>query len=196
MIITREQLKEITGVNYYDGAVLHNRFAYKFFKKQVNREGNIVAFVAPMEVTINLIDLEDSLNKDYIYSDNAINFIIEIPDISLFGGVCFQRLFNAQLGSLLCTKYLQTEGYVKGDDLMVKIDSDTAKKASVSIAGHKDGAVLIHTGINITAGAKAPEFAYSTNLTSEQAESFIKDAINIFYSLVHDVHVACSKVII
>jgi hypothetical protein len=196
MIITREQLKEITGAGFYDGAVLHNRFAYKFFKKQVNREGNIVAFVAPMEVTTNLIDLEDSLNKDYIYSDSAVNFIIEIPDISLFGGVCFQRLFNAQLGSLLCTKYLHTEGYVRGDDLMVKVDENIAKKASVSIAGCKDGAVLIHTGINITAGPKAPDFAYSTNLTPEQAELFMKDALNVFYVLAHDIHVACSKVII
>jgi hypothetical protein len=196
MIITREQLKEVTGCNYYDGAVLHDRFAYKFLKKQVNREGNIIAFIAPMEVTINLIDLEDSINKDYIYSDSAINFIIEIPDCSLFGGVCFQRLFNAQLGSLLCTKYIQKEGYVKGDDLMVRVDAETAKKASVSIAGEKNGAVLIHTGINITAGVKAPDFAYSTNLTPEQCESFMKDAINIFYALVHDVHVACSKVVI
>jgi len=196
MIITREQLKEITGVGFYDGAVLHNRFAYKFFKKHVNREGNIVAFIAPMEVTTNLIDLEDSLNNDYIYSDNAINFIIEIPDISLFGGVCFQRLFNAQLGSILCTKYLQAEGYVKGDDLMVKVGDNQAKKASVSIAGYKDGAVLIHTGINILAGPKAPNFAFSTNLTDEQATEFMEDALNVFHILAHDVHVACTKVII
>lgn len=195
MIITREQLKEVTGCNYYDGSVLKNRFAYRFFKKEVNREGNIVAFIAPMEVTTNLIDLEDSINSDYIYSDSAINFIIEIPDMNLFGGVCFQRLFNAQLGSLLCTKYLKTNGYVKGDDMMILVDG-VAKKTSVSIAAHLDNTVLIHTGVNINAGAKAPDFAYSTQLTEEQANEFMQDSINIFYNMIHDIYVATSKVCI
>ena len=193
MIITREQLKEVTGCNYYDGSVLKSRFAYKFFKKEVNRQGNIIAFTSPMEVTINLIDLEDSINKDYIYSDQAINFIMEIPDIDLFGGVCFQRLYNAQLGSLLCTKYLKRDGYVKGDDMMVIVDNEP-KKASVSIAAHTNNAVLIHTGINITAGSKAPNFAYSTELTTEQTDLFMQDAVNVFYNMIHDVFVSTSKV--
>lgn len=196
MIITRETLKEVSGCNYYDGSILHERFAYKFLKKEVSREGNIIAFIAPMEVTVNLVDLEDSINKDYIYSDSAINFLIEIPDCSLFGGVCFQRLFNAQLGSLLCTKYLQKEGYVKGDDMMIIDESGNQKKASVSIAAHTDNTVLIHTGININAGAKAPDFAYSTALSKEQADNFMQESINMFYGMIHDIHVAVSKVII
>jgi hypothetical protein len=196
MIITRETLKEVSGCNYYDGSILHERFAYKFLKKEVSREGNIIAFIAPMEVTVNLVDLEDSINKDYIYSDSAINFLIEIPDCSLFGGVCFQRLFNAQLGSLLCTKYLQKEGYVKGDDMMIIDESGNQKKASVSIAAHTDNTVLIHTGININAGAKAPDFAYSTALNKEQADNFMQESINMFYGMIHDIHVAVSKVII
>ena len=194
MIINREQLKNVTGCDYYDGAVLHDRFVYKFYKKQVRALGNIVAFVAPMEVTTNLIDLEDAINKDYIYSDSAVNLLIEIPNIDLFAGVCFQRLFNAQLGSLLCTKYLQGEGYVDGDDIMVK-DGDTYKKASVSIATRKNGAVMIHVGINIEAGTKAPDFAYSTRLTEESATAFMTDAINMFNAIAQDVFVATSKVI-
>lgn len=195
MIITREQLKEVAGENYYSGKIIHERFAYKFFKKEVSREGNIIAFIAPMTVTTNLIDLEDSMNNDYIFSDSAINFIIEIPDMNLFGGVCFQRLFNAQLGSLLCTKYLKTNGYVKGDDMMVLVD-EVPKKASVSIAANIDNTVLIHTGVNINAGTKAPDFAYSTNLTEEQAGEFMQDSINIFYNMIHDIYVATSKVCI
>jgi len=195
MIINREQLKNVTGCDYYDGSAIHSRFAYKAFKKQVSALGNILAFVAPMEVTTNLIDLEDAINNDYIYSDSAINFIIEIPSIDLFGGVCFQRLFNAQLGSLLCTKYLQKEGYVDGDDIMIIDESGEAKKASVSIAVEKNHAVLIHVGINIDAGSKAPDFAYSTNLTEEGANAFMADAINIFNNILQDVFVATTKVI-
>jgi len=54
---------------------------------------------------------------------------------------------------------------------------------------------LGHTGINIKAGAAAPVFAYSTNLTDEQSENFMNDCINVFYSLVEDLFVASAKTI-
>ena len=195
MIINREQLKEVFGEDLYGGVEIHDRFAYKFFKKEVNPLGNIVSFIAPMEVTANLIDLEDSLNKDYIYSDLAMNFIMEIPNKDIWGGVLFQRLLNAQVGSLLCSKYLNTEGFVDGDDIMVGSD-DSAKKASVSIAAEKNGAVLIHLGININAGERAPDFAYSTNLTEHQALEFMADVESIFNNILNDVFVATTKIVV
>ena len=195
MIINREQLKEVFGEDLYGGVEIHQRFSYKFFKKEVNPLGNIVSFIAPMEVTANLIDLEDSLNKDYIYSDLAMNFIMEIPNKDIWGGVLFQRLLNAQVGSLLCSKYLNTEGFVDGDDIMIGSD-DSAKKASVSIAAEKNGAVLIHLGININAGERAPDFAYSTNLTEHQALEFMADVEQIFYSILGDVWVATTKIVV
>jgi hypothetical protein len=195
MIITREQLKEVTGSDYYCGKAIHERFSYKFFKKDVNPLGNIVSFIAPMTVTDHLIDLEDSLNKDFIYSDSAMNFIMEIPNQKIWGGVLFQRLLNAQVGSLLCSKYLQTEGYVDGDDIMVKW-GDEHKKASVSIAAEKNGAVLIHLGINIDAGKRAPEFAFSTHLAEDVALEFMKEVEGIFYSILSDVFTATTKIII
>jgi hypothetical protein len=195
MIINRDQLKEVFGEDLYGGVQIHDRFAYKFFKKDVSPLGNIVSFIAPMEVTANLIDLEDSLNKDYIYSDLAMNFIMEIPNKDIWGGVLFQRLLNAQVGSLLCSKYLKTVGYVDGDDIMVG-DDFNAKKASVSIAAEKNGAVLIHLGININAGERAPSFAYSTNLTEHQALEFMADVEGIFNSILADVHVATTKIVV
>jgi len=213
MIITREQLKETTGVDYYDGSIIHERFAYKFFREQLNAVGNILAYVAPMEVTTNLIDLEDSLNKDFIYSESAMNFVMEIPRIDAFAGVAFQRLLNMQVGSLLCSKYLQKDGYVDGDDIMVftgEPEKETtnpetgekgvipaeAKKASVSIACEKSGAVLIHLGINIFAGEKAPKFAYSTELSEELALEFMTDVCTLFYKNVADIFLATAKVIV
>lgn len=195
MIINREQLKEVFGEDLYGGVQIHNRFAYKFFKKDISPLGNIVSFIAPMLVTDNLIDLEDSLNKDYIYSDLAMNFIMEIPNKDIWGGVLFQRLLNAQVGSLLCEKYLKTEGYVDGDDIMVGGDFN-AKKASVSIAAEKNGAVLIHLGININAGDRAPSFAYSTNLSEDQAYEFMADVEQIFHSILNDVFVATTKIVV
>jgi hypothetical protein len=125
----------------------------------------------------------------------AMNFIMEIPNKDIWGGVLFQRLLNAQVGSLLCSKYLNTEGFVDGDDIMVG-DEFNAKKASVSIAAEKNGAVLIHLGININAGSRAPDFAYSTNLTEHQALEFMADVAGIFYSILSDVFVATTKIVV
>jgi len=180
----------------YSGNEIHQRFAYSFFRDRVLPTGNIVAFRAPMQVTDNLIDLEDALNQDFIYSDDAINFLIELPGQNLYSGVCFQRLFMAQVGSLLCSQYLNDiEGYVDGDDIMIK-DGEEFKKASVSIACEVNGAALIHFGINIKAGDKAPSFAYSTNLDDENVEKFIKQVIEMFYSLTRDIFIATTKTIV
>jgi hypothetical protein len=196
MHITREQLKTITNEDYYSGAQIHSRFAYKFFRKDVNPLGNIVVFIAPMLVEAeNLIDLEDALANDFIYSDKAINFLMELPGYSIEAGVLFQRLFNTALGSLLASKYIPDAVHVDGDDIMVTVGVQEEKKASVSIAKLDNGAVLIHTGINIEAGDKAPSFAYSTKLNPEQAEEFIKEAINIFEFTVKDVFTATTKLI-
>ena len=195
MIINRDQLKEVTGSDYYCGKAIHDRFAYKFLKKDVNPLGNIVSFIAPMEVTDNLIDLEDSLNRDFIYSESAMNFIMEIPNKDIWGGVLFQRLLNAQVGSLLCSKYLNKPGYVDGDDIMIETQ-DGAKKASVSIAAEKNGAVLIHLGINIYAGERAPSFAYSTELVEDLAYEFMANVEGIFNTILADVFVATTKIIV
>src|SRR5574343_1905385 len=128
-------LKEVTN---YDGSFIHERFAYKYFRKEVMRTGNIVAFIGPMEVTANLIDLEDALEKDYIYSEKAINFCWEIPEIDTFGGVAFQRLFNTTIANILY-KFIKAPIEMKGDDIIVHKEhnqggiTQTKGKASVSI---------------------------------------------------------------
>jgi len=178
----------------YDGSLIHERFAYKFFRKNVSGTGDIVAFVAPMFVTTNLIDLEDSLSKDYIYSNKAVNFCWEIPNLCPFGAVAFQRLFNTSIASILFDIIGQPI-QVKGDDIMVVTEKDL-KKASVSITFSKDGVAIGHTGINIDAGEKAPSFAYSTNMTDEQAEQFMQRVIDLFYDVTKDIFVATTKVIV
>jgi hypothetical protein len=200
MVIDRKQLKVVTGSDIYDGSVIHNRFAYKFLRDKVQRTGDIVAFVAPMEVTDNLIDLEDSINNDFIYSENAINFIMEIPDICLFGGVAFQRLFNTHIGSFM-SRLLGMDVSVQGDDIFVReADNDdvklpNGKKASVSIATQVNNAVLIHTGVNINAGVRAPSFACSTFATPEEQQLIMEHGIALFHNMTKSMFKATTKVI-
>jgi hypothetical protein len=163
--------------------------------------GNIVSFIAPVEVTLNLIDLEDSLEKDYIFSESMVNFCWEIPNLDPFGAVCFQRLFNTAIANTLY-KIINKPIEMKGDDIMVHAEHNQGGivqqkgKASVSITYSKDNVAIGHTGVNITAGKSAPAFAFSTKLTPEQAEKFQKSVNEQFYQMVDNIFIATTKVIV
>lgn len=186
----------------YNGDLIHERFAYKYFRKEVSPFGNIVAFRAPMYVSDNLIDLEDTLAKDFIHSDDAVNFCWEIPNMCPLGAVSFQRLFNTTIASML-GQTINKPISMNGDDVMVKdtfIGSDDKKyeegKVSVSITYSKDNVALGHTGINVTAGKKAPGFAYSSNLSDEQADQLMNAVVSAFNMELKDQWIATTKIIV
>jgi hypothetical protein len=186
----------------YNGDLIHKRFAYRFFKKEVSPYGNIVAFIAPMYVTDNLIDLEDSLSKDYIYSDSAINFCWEIPNLCPVGAVAFQRLLNTNIAMML-SNILGKTAKIDGDDIMIveTFEGSDRKerqegKASVSITYSQNNVAIGHTGININAGNKAPGFAYSTNMTGVQAKVFMEAVCDFFNAEIEDMSIATTKVIV
>lgn len=187
----------------YNGDLIHKRFAYKFLRDTVYPIGDIVSFRAPMKVTDNLIDLEDSLQNDFIYSDDAVNFCWEIPNMCPTGAVAFQRYFNTNIAHILSAEFGFTSA-MKGDDIMILNDvvvenSDLPKifgKASVSITYSKDNVAIGHTGININAGNQAPDFAFSTKLTDEEVNRFIELVEDFFYSSVYDMIKATTKVIV
>ena len=189
----------ITDQTIYNGDFIHQRFAYKYFRDRTLPIGNIVSFVVPVEVTINLIDLEDSLENDYIYSDSMVNFCWEIPNLDPFGAVCFQRLFNTTIANIL-HKIINKPIEMKGDDIMVHSEFTQGGviqqkgKASVSITYSKDNIAIGHTGVNVVAGKKAPAFAYSTNLTPEQTVQFQNAVIDQFYTMVDNIFIATTKI--
>jgi hypothetical protein len=185
----------------YDGDFIHKRFAYEQFRKEVSPFGNVVAFRAPMYVKENLIDLEDTLTNDYIHSADSINFCWEIPNLCPFGAVSFQRLFNTSIAQILAG-IIEKDIVVDGDDLMVNdkfIGSDKTVhdqgKVSVSITYSKDNVALGHTGININAGDKAPGFAYSSDLTDHEAQTFMTRVVDLFNREVKDQWIATTKII-
>jgi hypothetical protein len=186
----------------YDGMLIHNRFAYKLLRNKVLPHGNIVAFRAPMLVeAAGMIDLEDVLSNDFIYSKDAINFCWEIPNLEAFGAVAFQRLLNTQIANILYN-IIKKPIEVNGDDLLVVDEFEGSDgqlhnkgKCSVSITYVKNGAALGHTGINIDAGNKAPGFAYSTHLTEVQIQEFMHKVIDAFHQMTDSIFVATTKVI-
>jgi len=186
----------------YNGDFIHERFAYKVFRKEVTPYGNIVAFRAPMDVSDNLIDLEDTLSNDFIHSEDAINFCWEIPNLCPIGAVSFQRLFNTAVGRIL-SDTIKKDIVMDGDDIMV-VDSFKGSdgevrdegKVSVSITYSRENVALGHTGINVNAGNKAPGFAYSSNLDDITVESFMNSVITYFNDEVKDQFVATTKIIV
>ena len=190
-------------ITTYNGDLIHKRFAYEFLRKNVSPIGDLICFRGAMNVTTNLIDQEDLLAKDYIYSNDAINFCWEIPNLCPFGAVAFQRLFNTQIANILSVRYIQKPIELRGDDLIVHdvfTGSDgkeqTKGKASVSITYSTNNVAIGHTGINIDAGKSAPGFAYSTKLSDEDAISFMKDIESVFYISTRDMQIATTKVIL
>ena len=186
----------------YNGDFIHDRFAYKVLRKEVSPYGNIVAFRAPMDVSDNLIDLEDTLSNDFIHSEDAINFCWEIPNLCPIGAVAFQRLFNTAIGRIL-SDTIKKDVVMDGDDIMVvdsfKGSDDEVRdegKVSVSITYSKENVALGHTGINVNAGNKAPGFAYSSNLDDSAVESFMNSVIIYFNDEVKDQFVATTKIIV
>jgi hypothetical protein len=192
----------LDNISVYDGVLLHKRFAYRFFREKCLPIGNIIAFRAPAKVeTEGLIDQEDSLNKDFIYSEDMIHFLYEIPLITeSFGAICYQRMFNTTIAHIL-HNYIEAPIEVDGDDLMVTKEftqggvTQQKGKCSVSIVHVKDAAALGHTGINIKAGKQAPAFAYSTELSDIDAKNFMSEVINTFYSINDNIFIASTKII-
>ena len=186
----------------YDGSLIHERFAYKHFRERTLPIGNIVAFRSPMLVEADgMIDEEDIIKGEFIYSDDAINFCWEIPGLDPLGAVAYQRLLNTQIAHILGQKYIKQPIEVDGDDLIVHAEHEQGGivqqkgKCSVSITYSKNNVAIGHTGININAGRRAPAHAFSTKLSDEQAEQFMKEIINMFYALNDDLFIATTKVI-
>ena len=186
----------------YNGDFIHGRFAYEQFRKEVSPVGNVVAFRAPMDVKENLIDLEDTLTDDFIASEDAINFCWEIPNLGPLGAVSFQRLFNTNIAKFL-SKRIKESIVMDGDDIMVQrsfVGSDGYEhelgKVSVSITYSLENVAVGHTAINIDAGDKAPGFAFSSNLTDEEAQAFMHEVIEYFNAEVKDQFVATTKIVV
>ena len=124
----------------YEGWQLAPHWIYKNFKIMGDA---IVAFKGECEVKLTeMVDIEDVVNNEPIYSKNMLSFITEQFNVDIVEGVFRQRL-------LICVikEALEKRGFAvtrNGDDLFV-----CGKKLTVSIATKSLTSVLIHTGINI-----------------------------------------------
>ncbi len=170
----------------YIGSQLAPHWIYKNFNIQGDA---IVAFCGECEVKLTeMVDIEDVINNEPIYSKYMLSFISEQFGINLVEGVLRQRLL------VTCIKEaLERRGVVvvrNGDDLFIN-----NKKLSVSIATKSITSVLIHTGLNILSeDAPIPVSALKSDLGIDDIKEFAIEIMEKYSEEILDIIQASTKV--
>ena len=170
----------------YIGSQLAPHWIYKNFKIQGDA---IVAFCGECEVKLTeMVDIEDVINNEPIYSKYMLSFISEQFGINLTEGVLRQRLLVTCIKEALERRGMQV--LRNGDDLFIN-----GKKLSVSIATKSVTSVLIHTGLNILSeGAPIPVSALKTDLGIENIKEFAIEVMEKYSEELQDIILAMTKV--
>lgn len=198
----------------YTGEELAPHWIYKKFHLQGDA---IVAFVGECEVKLTeMVDIEDVINNEPIYSKSMLSFIIEQFNLGLVEGVIRQRLLiciiketieeflltslnsasPAPTGSLASPQLSGSLCHLSpftikrsGDDIFVN-----DKKLSVSIATKSLTSVLIHVGLNIDPSG-APVDAIGLNfLKISDIKEFAKIIMLKYSQEIDDIILASTKV--
>lgn len=170
----------------YIGSQLAPHWIYKNFGIQGD---SIVAFVGECDVKLTeMVDIEDVINNEPIYSKLMLSFISEQFGIGLVEGVFRQRLLICIIKELLEEKGIFVVR--NGDDLMID-----GKKLSVSIATKSTTSVLIHTGLNIISeGAPVVASGLSSELGIDDIKNFAIEIMNRYSAEIEDIVLASTKV--
>ena len=170
----------------YIGSQLEPHWIYKNFKIQGD---SIVAFIGECDVKLTeMVDIEDVINDEPIYSKLMLSFISEQFNIDLVEGVLRQRLLISIIKELLEEKGIFVVR--KGDDLM--IDN---RKLSVSIATKSITSILIHTGLNILSeGAPVKASGLTSELGISDIKEFANEVMKRYSEELQDIILASTKV--
>lgn len=170
----------------YIGSQLAPHWIYKNFHIQGD---SIVAFIGECKVDLTeMVDIEDVINNEPIYSKLMLSFISEQFGIGLVEGVLRQRLLITIIKELLEKRGIFVVR--NGDDLMIE-----GRKLSVSIATKSITSVLIHTGLNILSeGAPVKASGLTSELKIRDIEEFATEVMNRYAEELEDIVLASSKV--
>ena len=170
----------------YIGSQLAPHWIYKNFKLQGDA---IVAFIGECEVALTeMVDIEDVLNNEPIYSKSMLSFITEQFNVNLVEGVFRQRLLICIIKELLEERGIFVVR--NGDDLMID-----GRKLSVSIATKSTTSILIHTGLNILSeGAPVKASGLTSELGIVDIKEFALEVMKRYAEELEDINLASTKV--
>jgi len=169
----------------YIGSQLSPHWIYKNFKLQGD---SIVSFIGEVDVRLSeMVDIEDVINQEAIYSKSMLNFIIEQYNIELYGMVFAQRLFIS-----IIKECLEEKGCIvkrQGDDLFYN-----NRKLSVSIATKSLTSCLIHTGLNIIKEGAPIEASDLNEIGIKNIKEFATEIMNKYSKEIESIKLATYKV--
>ncbi len=170
----------------YIGSQLYPHWIYRNFKLQGDA---IVAFMGECEVKLTeMVDIEDVINNEPIYSKYMLSFITEQFNVNLVEGVFRQRLLICIIKELLEKRGIFVVR--NGDDLMID-----GKKLSVSIATKSQTSILIHTGLNILSeGAPVSAAGLTSELGITDIKEFAQEIMQKYADELEDIELASTKV--
>ncbi len=172
----------------YTGEQLAPHWIYKNF----NIMGDaIVAFIGECQVNLeHMVDIEDVVNNEPIYSKKMLNIIEENFNSSLVEMVYKQRLLVTITKELIEKNYPSVNIRRSGDDLFIG-----DKKLSVSIATKSITSALIHFGLNIDAnGAPVNAADLLNDAGIKNVKQFAQDLLSLYKNETMDINLAASKV--
>lgn len=170
----------------YEGYQLAPHWIYKNFKIQGDAT---VAFCGECEVKLTeMVDIEDVINAEPIYSKNMLSFISEQFNVDIVEGVFRQRLLICIIKEALERRGIQPVR--SGDDLYLG-----DKKLTVSIATKSLTSILIHTGVNINSeGAPVKACGLENDLGISDVKDLALEVLQKYSEELEDIVMASTKV--
>ena len=172
----------------YTGKELSPHWIYKNHHIMGNA---IVAFIGECEVNLeHMVDIEDVINNEPIYSKKMLNIIEENFNCTLEEMVYKQRLLVTITKELIEKLSPDVKIRRNGDDLFIN-----DRKLSVSIATKSITSCLIHFGLNIDAqGAPVNASDLIKDAKISNIEQFAKLLLSEYKNETQDITLAASKV--
>lgn len=169
----------------YIGSQLAPHWIYKNYHLQGDA---IVAFIGEVDVKLDeMVDIEDVINNEPIYSKKMLNFIIEIFNCPLEQMVYAQRLFMSIIKETLEEYGLKIKR--DGDDLFYD-----NRKLSVSIATKSITSCLIHSALNIIKEGAPIPVSDLTEMGIVDIKKFAQKIMEKFQQEIMDIKMATYKV--
>lgn len=164
MILNDDQIKAVTNEGAYECLFSKQRFSTALFSDP-SPLGSVIVFEAPLKI-------------GPVTFDESLVICGELPNTNIFGGVCFQRLYSAQLGSVL-SNFLEKQCYVNENCLFVE-----DKQTSITVVNQLKSSVMFHILLPIIVSNKeGDQGLYEVELNRDKLDEFKQHCVNCFHHL-------------
>lgn len=169
----------------YNGSQLRSNFC----KEVTGIKGDIiVSFIGKAAVKEHMVDIEDKKNKEYIYSDKMLHFLVEHFDKDLEKTILRKRL--------LLSIIMQEINSKAKKNVLVRKDNglyDKQKKLTVAVATSSLKSTLIHIGLNIVRTGAPIKVACLSDYNIVP-KSFAKKIMKMYVDEMHSIKLSQKKV--